>query len=85
MSSRNNNDGLWWRWGRVQYLVAVGLFPLLVLWFQQIPLFSIAANLIVVPWASFVTVPTVLIGSIVINFNEVAGAWILQLGIDSID
>ncbi|MFT5134380.1 MAG: competence protein ComEC [Gammaproteobacteria bacterium] len=85
MSARINNSGLWWRWGRVQYLVAVGLLPFLVLWFQQIPILSTGANLLVVPWVSFVTVPIVLLASILIWWNESIGAWLLQRGTDSID
>jgi competence protein ComEC len=85
MSARIDATGLWWRWGRVQYLVAVGLLPLLVLWFQQIPLLSVAANLLVVPWVSFITVPLVLFGSVVVWLNNSIGSWFLQLGTVSID
>lgn len=85
MSARVNTAGLWWRWGRVQYLVALGLFPLLVLWFQQIPLLSIGANLFIVPWVSFITVPLVLLGSVMIWFDNDVGAFLLQLGTESIN
>ncbi|MGD8568132.1 MAG: DNA internalization-related competence protein ComEC/Rec2 [Gammaproteobacteria bacterium] len=52
----------WWKWGRVQWVIAVGLFPLLLFWFQQVPLLSPLANFVAVPWVSFVTVPLTLIG-----------------------
>jgi competence protein ComEC len=50
----------WWRWGRVQWLVAVGLLPLTIGWFLEYPLIAPLANLVAVPWAGFVLVPLVL-------------------------
>lgn len=51
---------LWWRWGRVQWLVAVGLLPATIGWFLEYPLIAPLANLVAVPWAGFVLVPLVL-------------------------
>ncbi len=85
MSARVGSTGLWWRWGRVQYIVAVGLFPLLAFWFQQIPLTSILANLIVVPWVSFICVPLVLVGSLLLYLNSGLGELVLKTGVESID
>jgi len=85
MSYRQDAHGLWWRWGRVQYLVALGLAPLLILWFQQVPLLSIVANSIAVPWVSLVSVPLVLGGSILSLINEALGKIIIDLGANSLD
>ncbi len=85
MSARVKTAGLWWRWGRVQYLVALGLSPLLVLWFQQVPVLSIAANLFIVPWVGFVTVPLVLLGSVMIWCSNSVGSYLLELGTGSIN
>ncbi|NKB37156.1 MAG: DNA internalization-related competence protein ComEC/Rec2 [Gammaproteobacteria bacterium] len=85
MSSRLHNRSLWWRWGRVQLLIVVGLFPLLVFWFQQIPVFSILANVIFVPWVSMISVPLILLGSLVLWLSESSGVFFLQVGIDSIN
>lgn len=62
MGWRPPQSGLWWRYGRVQWLVAVGLLPVLLFWFQQYPLFSAVANLIAVPWVSLAVVPVILLG-----------------------
>ncbi|TAJ93656.1 MAG: DNA internalization-related competence protein ComEC/Rec2 [Gammaproteobacteria bacterium] len=62
MSHRVDVRGIWWRWGRTQFVVALGLAPLLVVWFGQIPLTGLAANLIAVPWVSLVTLPLTLGG-----------------------
>ena len=49
-------------WGRVQYVVSIGLLPALALYYQQFPLFSLFANMFAVPWASFIVIPLVLGG-----------------------
>lgn len=85
MANRVGNRGIWWRWGRVQYLVALGLVPLLILWFNQVPLLSIAANSIAVPWVSLLTVPLLLGGVILLLLNDTAGRWLLELGADTLD
>ena len=69
----------WWNWGRVQYLVAVGLLPVLVLWFQQYPLIGILANIIAVPYISLIVVPLVLLGIVLLLFTFPVGEFILQL------
>jgi len=84
MTCRINGNMSWWRsgwlkWGRVQYLVAVGLFPLLVLWFQQVPLVGIFANIVAVPYISLIVVPLVLLGIVLLCFIFPAGEFVLQL------
>jgi competence protein ComEC len=51
---------LWWRWGRVQWLVAVALLPATMSWFLEYPLLAPLANVLAVPWAGLVLVPLVL-------------------------
>ena len=85
MNSRLDTQGLWWRWGRVQLLLAIGLIPLLIFWFQQIPLLGMPANIIAVPWVSIFTVPLALLGALVLTISEPAGAFVLQLALKSVD
>nr|VFK67766.1 MAG: competence protein ComEC [Candidatus Kentron sp. UNK]VFK73106.1 MAG: competence protein ComEC [Candidatus Kentron sp. UNK] len=71
LSARNP----WWRWGRVQVLVAIGLLPLTLSFFQQHPLVGPVANLVAIPWVGFVVVPLVLAGICLVGvFPEVGGA-----------
>ena len=70
---------VWWKWGRVQYLVAVGLFPVLVLWFQQYPLVGLLANIVAVPYISLIVVPLVLLGIVLLPFAFPVGELVLQL------
>jgi competence protein ComEC len=61
MGGRLPQRGVWWRWGRVQWVVAFALAPLLFLLFNQASLISPLVNLILVPWFSLVLVPLVLL------------------------
>ena len=62
-----------WEWGRVQYIVTLGLVPALALYYQQIPVLSLFANLFAVPWVSFILIPLVFGGCLLlfINVNQV--------------
>ncbi|MDH5784907.1 MAG: DNA internalization-related competence protein ComEC/Rec2, partial [Chromatiales bacterium] len=79
MSGRLNPAGLWWRWGRVQWLVALGLSPLLLLLFGQAALVAPLANLIAVPLVGLVVVPLTLSGTLLLNVWSAAGEVMLQL------
>jgi len=79
MSCRVDTNNLWWRWGRTQYLIAIGLLPLLVLLFGQYSVAGFLANLIAIPWVSFIVIPLVLSGTVLINLSEPVGRFCLQL------
>jgi len=67
MGGRLSARNLWWRWGRVQFLVAIGLLPLLLLFFQQGSLSAPLANLLAVPLVSLVVVPLTLLAVLLIG------------------
>ena len=56
-----------WAWGRVQYIVTLGLVPALAWYYQQLPVFSLFANLFAVPWVSFVVIPLVFGGCLLLG------------------
>lgn len=85
MSGRLAMRSAWWKWGRVQWLVAVGLFPALVLLFQKASIVAPLANLLAVPWVSLVTVPLTLLGSLLLGVLPVVGEWLLGLSLWSLD
>ena len=58
-----------WEWGRVQYIVTLGLTPALALYYQQIPVLSLFANLFAVPWVSFILIPLVFGGCLLLFIN----------------
>ncbi|MFA7632064.1 MAG: DNA internalization-related competence protein ComEC/Rec2 [Thiohalomonadaceae bacterium] len=85
MGWRLGNSGWWWRWGRVQVLVALGLAPLLAMWFQQVPLIGALANLLAVPWVSMLVVPLVLLGTVLLSLWPTAAAGLLYLALLGLD
>jgi len=62
MDGRVAARGWWWRWGRVQFLLLLGLSPLLLWLFARAPLVSPLVNLFAVPWVTIATVPLALAG-----------------------
>ena len=58
-------DGLWSKWGRAQWAVALGLLPLLLLLFGRASLIAPAVNLIAIPLFSLVLLPAVLVASLI--------------------
>lgn len=62
MGGRLDARGLWWKWGRIHWLVTLGLTPLLLAFFQRASVCAPLANLVAVPWVSLVVVPLTLTG-----------------------
>jgi len=79
MRGRSAPQGLWWKWGRVHVLIAVGLAPLLLILFQRVSIVSPLANLIAIPWITFVVVPLSLLGSLLVVPMPSVGSFLLVL------
>ncbi len=60
MSGRLGRGGVWFRWGRAQWAVALGLLPLLLLLFGRASLISPLVNFVAVPVFSVLLLPLVL-------------------------
>lgn len=65
MGNRLAHGGLWSRWGRAQWAVAVGLLPMLFLLFGRASLVAPLVNLLAVPLFSLVLLPLVLLSALV--------------------
>lgn len=57
---------LWQAWTRAQWLIAIGLFPLLLMLDLPISLSAPLANLVAVPWISLVVLPLALLGTVLL-------------------
>ncbi len=79
MTGRTGRPRLWWRWGRVQWLVALGLLPLSVFLFQRASGVSVAANLVAIPWVGFVVVPMTLLASALTLLAPAFAVWPLSV------
>lgn len=78
-------QALWWRWGRVQWLVAIGLLPVGMGLFLEYPLISPLANLLAVPWASLVLVPLVVVATALTLPAPPLGEAVLELSCRAAD
>lgn len=67
-----------WNWAGIHLWIAVGLIPLLVLFFGQISVISPIANLIAVPLVSFLVVPIILFGMVMLIVSEPLARWLLN-------
>jgi len=79
LGNRLRSDSLWWRYGRVHVIVALGLIPLLVLLFQKVPVLSPIANFIAVPIVSLMTVPLILIALPFVDILPMVSEWLLRI------
>lgn len=59
----------WYRYGKAQILTFLGLMPLSLLLFGQLSLVSPLANLIAIPWVSFLVVPIALLGTFLLPLH----------------
>ncbi len=69
----------WPRWVRIHLIMALGLAPPLLIFFQQIPLLSPIANMIAVPVVSLLVVPLVLAGTLCLLLLPAMGEGLLRL------
>jgi len=55
---------------RLQIVIALGMLPLMIIFFQRVSLVAPIANVVSVPWISFVTVPATLLGTLFVNISS---------------
>lgn len=73
-----------WQWSKLQWIVAVGLLPLSVLFFHQIPIAGIIANSIAIPWVGFIVLPLSLIGTDLTPIFPLFAGCLLQLAVSAL-
>ncbi|MFA5679288.1 MAG: DNA internalization-related competence protein ComEC/Rec2 [Pseudomonas sp.] len=77
MHGRLNATNLWWRWGRAQWVVFVGLWPWLLLWSMPGSVSSPLANIVAIPWVSLLVVPAAMLGTVLLLLLD--WPWLVQL------
>lgn len=82
---RHRSAQLFHSWGKVQLFIYIGLTPVLAAWFNQLPLSALAANSIAIPWVSFISVPLVILGTILLMIHETTGTLLLHTGTISLE
>lgn len=69
---------LMWKWGRIHWVLALGLAPMTLFWFSQASVIAPLANLIAVPWMSLFVVPLTLLGGLLSQVWSPAGALLMN-------
>jgi len=69
---------------KIQFVIAIGMIPLMLMFFQRLSLAAPLANFIAVPWLSFVTVPTTLLGVIFIDVWPFLSDGLLSIATESL-
>ena len=88
LSGHISREGGWQKWGQVQWVVTVGLAPLLLAWGMQVSLFAPLVNMIAVPLFSLFVVPMALLSSLMLLLSDGLGglmlwplAWLLETAV----
>jgi competence protein ComEC len=76
MQRRDTQASLWWRWGRAQWVVALGLLPLLLIFFGRTSTVAPLVNLVAVPLFSLAILPGLLLATLIGLMP--GSAWVLQ-------
>ncbi|MCW8827380.1 MAG: DNA internalization-related competence protein ComEC/Rec2, partial [Gammaproteobacteria bacterium] len=67
------------RYGKLQWLLFLGLAPLLILFFGRVSLIAPVANLVAVPWVSLWVVPLTLLGVVALPISQALAGMLLTL------
>jgi len=73
VSGRLAPTGLWWKFGRIQWVLTLGLIPFNLWFFQECSCVSIMANAIAIPWVGFIIIPLIFLGCFVLLFSAKYG------------
>jgi competence protein ComEC len=79
MKGRLQPEGLWWKWGRIQWVLFLGLTPLMFATFGMTSLISPLANFIAIPWVGFLVLPFSFLGIIFGMVSTALGVFFLEL------
>lgn len=66
-------------WLRFNWLLFLGLIPILWWFFNQFSLVGFIANVILIPLTTFLTAPLIYVGLITLLFSEQAASWVFRL------
>lgn len=79
MQGRLSPKGIWWKWGRVQWVIAIGLIPITLYFYQQFSLISFIANSVAIPWLGLAILPFCFLSSILILLSPDIGKLLLLI------
>jgi len=72
-------------WGKIQLVIAIGMLPMTLLFFQRVSISAPIANLFAVPLVSFVTVPATLLGTMTLEIFPRLSVFLLYIATESLN
>ena len=85
MSYRLSPSGIWWKWGRVQWIIGFGLIPISLMLYQECSLISFISNCIAIPWLGFLILPFCFLSVIFLFTIPILGEGCLYLANESLN
>ena len=85
ITARHGTRSFTQKWIYMHVVLAVAMFPFLLLFFQQASVIAPIANMIAVPFVAMLVVPVALAGTLLFLVNVVVGDWLLQLAATLMD
>jgi competence protein ComEC len=79
VTGRHGQQGFAARWVYMHVLLALGMFPVLLVFFQSASLIAPLANVVAVPWVGMLVVPLALLGSLLTFLHAATGEFLLLL------
>ena len=67
----------------IQLSLTLMLLPISALFFQKLSMVALFANLVAVPWMSFISIPCALLSVVVMPFNDLAGQFFAKICLES--
>jgi len=77
-AGRHGRQGLGGRWIYMHVLLALGMLPILMVFFQSASLVAPLANIVAVPWVGILVVPLALLGSLLSLLHAATGELLLM-------
>jgi competence protein ComEC len=68
----------------IQLGLTVMLLPVSALFFQQVSIVSLLANIVAVPWMSFISIPLCLLSVLLMPFSDSTAQFLMECSIDSL-
>ncbi|WFE68547.1 DNA internalization-related competence protein ComEC/Rec2 [Thiomicrospira sp. R3] len=75
----SQNRSGWQQALAIQFILSIGLIPALWWFHQQVPVYSVAANLIAVPFVSFIGLPLLFVSALITLFFPSSGVFVAWL------
>ncbi len=80
MSGRGQIKNIWWRHGRIQWVLSLGLIPITIGLFKKCSLLAFFANSIAIPCVGFIIIPCTVLGCVLLTICNSAGSFLLIVG-----